>query len=549
MRASLAPPFFDRDQQYEHSARTVRWVCLGLVLLTYPPNQAFSIAVFTLILVAAIYNGLRYNRRLGRTSIMQSQLNSLVADYIFVLTLVVLSGGLASPYYPFFFLLIIGVVANFGIAGFAMSLAGQVVITPALLAISNDALPATREYQFIVKIVFLIVFSLVALQSVHSRNEEDLVERRFTGRIQNERQRLLSLINSLSSAVIAVDEHGKVYLYNAAALDLLNTNRDITGQKVNELLPLHDRKLVGVDLLELMKSRDHMVHRQDLIFVPNDESEMILDLTITPVHLSGAGDERRGGYMLVFSDITKQKSLDEERDEFISVTSHELRTPLAIAEANLSTALLPGYAKIEPKAASLLNQAHENVIFLSELIKDLTTLSRAERGVLKSDLAIIDLKELTTELQRDYEAQAKAKGLLLKLEQDPGVGKVYSSPPEIREILQNFITNALKYTTRGSITITLEHHRAAAVVRVSDTGIGISASDKAKMFTKFFRSEDFRTRATGGTGLGLYITKKVAEHLGLAIDFTSRLNHGSTFTLTIPYQISATKPDETAKPS
>jgi PAS domain S-box-containing protein len=533
IRTQLKRPIYNEDEHYEVSTRMIRWICLALVLITYPSDQPYSLAMFTLILVTACYNWARYNKRLLRHPGFASRANSLAVDHIFVLVLVFLSGGLASPYYPFFFLLIIGTIASYGIAGFAMSLAGQLVVTPMLMTVKNAALPAAPEFQFIVKIIFLIVFSLVAEQSVRSRDEEKLLEGRFTRQVENERQRLLALINSLSTAVLAVNERGKIYLYNAAALELLNTNQDISGRSVNDFLPLHDPKYASFDLFEYMRQQRTVCNRQDLVFVPNDGSEMVLDLTISPIHIPG--NDKSGGYIVVFRDITKQKSLDEERDEFISVTSHELRTPLAIAEANISTALLPGFAKIEPKAANLLYQAHENILFLSALIKDLATLSRAERGVLKSDKTVVNLSELLTGLCRDYRPQAKAKGLELKSVIAGQTHNVVTSESELREIIQNFLTNAIKYTNKGSVTLTLEHHRDAAQVSVRDTGIGVSASDKAKIFTKFFRSEDYRTRSTGGTGLGLYITKKLAEHLGMKLEFTSRLNHGSTFTLTIPY--------------
>lgn len=537
MKARLSRPIFNHDVQYEAASRSIRWVCLGLVLITYPSDEQYSLVIFTLLLAISGYNLLRYNRRLMSHGFFASRVNSLAVDHLFVLAVVLLSGGLSSPYYPFFFILMLAVIATYGVAGFALALAAQVLITPILMAVKTVPLPAAPEFGFIIKLVFLIVFSLVAEQSVRSHDKEHLLESRFSDRVENERQRLLALINSLSSAVIATDEQGKVYLYNAAALEILNTNRDITGNIINVLLPLHDEKYTAVDLVELIKAQDRVLNRQDLVFVANDGSEIILDMTISPVHISNSQNRHWGGYMLVFHDITKQKSLDEERDEFISVTSHELRTPLAIAEANLSTALLPGFAQIDPKALDLLNQAHQNVVFLSQLIQDLTTLSRAERGSLKLEKKLVNLHDLVQDLARDYQPQAEAKKLQFAATIDPDTKTVLTSEAELREILQNFLTNALKYTHEGTVRLVLEHHADHARVAVKDSGIGISATDKSKIFGKFYRSEDYRTRATGGTGLGLYITKKLAERLGFHIEFTSKLNHGSTFALIIPYHV------------
>jgi len=104
----------------------------------------------------------------------------------------------------------------------------------------------------------------------------------------------------------------------------------------------------------------------------------------------------------------------------------------------------------------------------------------------------------------------------------------------LHELLQNFITNAIKYTRDGSVTLKIHKSRDEVRFEVSDTGIGISKSDQAKVFDKFYRSEDYRTRETNGTGLGLYVTRKLAKKMGTQIELKSRLNHGSSFSFTLP---------------
>jgi len=109
-----------------------------------------------------------------------------------------------------------------------------------------------------------------------------------------------------------------------------------------------------------------------------------------------------------------------------------------------------------------------------------------------------------------------------------------SSKLYVREVLQNFITNAIKYTETGSVAITAAPAKNGVVFSVTDTGIGISKGDQEKVFDKFFRSEDYRTRQTNGTGLGLYVTMKLARILHAEIDLRSKLNKGSTFSIFIP---------------
>jgi len=140
---------------------------------------------------------------------------------------------------------------------------------------------------------------------------------------------------------------------------------------------------------------------------------------------------------------------------------------------------------------------------------------------------------LIRDLAANYTPQAKAKGLAFKTDTD-GAKILQSSKLYVREILQNFITNALKYTEKGSIELSAKAMEHGVQFLVRDTGIGISKGDQEKLFDKFFRSEDFRTRKTNGTGLGLYVTLKLAGLLHADIDVRSELDKGSTFSIFIP---------------
>jgi signal transduction histidine kinase len=292
-----------------------------------------------------------------------------------------------------------------------------------------------------------------------------------------------------------------------------------------------------VTLASLTENDPPSVMRNDLMTGNDDDGHINLELTLSPIRVSHNNHTHTDGYILIMRDITRQRSLDEERDEFISVASHELRTPVAIAEANLSTALLPGFTKLEAKARAVLVQAHDNIIFLGELIHDLTTLSRAQRNDLHPDFALVDLGGLMAKLWHDYSASAKSRGLKLIFKAPNETMSAITSEEEVREIMQNFVTNAIKYTEKGSVELGLDRHKDGIVeLSVKDTGIGVSASDQKRLFNKFYRSEDYRTRKTSGTGLGLYISKKLAQRLDAEIELESKLNHGTTLSLLLPQQ-------------
>lgn len=191
--------------------------------------------------------------------------------------------------------------------------------------------------------------------------------------------------------------------------------------------------------------------------------------------------------------------------------------------------------------SSTLETAHEQVLYLAKMVNDLSTLSRAERGV-ADGAEVIDVAEMVQRLHQQYQKDASARGLQLDLDLGSRTGSINASRLYTEELLQNFITNAIKYTNKGTVTIIVKKSADTVTFAVKDTGIGISRGDQQKVFNKFYRSEDYRIRETNGTGLGLYVSAKLAHKIGTQINLTSRLNHGSTFSFSLPaYDASQTE--------
>lgn len=350
-----------------------------------------------------------------------------------------------------------------------------------------------------------------------------------------ERERLISLINSMADGVIAINKTLSVAVYNGAALSILDINEDITSDKISKILKLTDSNNQIFDIEKLLSDLKTQYTNRDLkITYPNGDSIDIY-LSIAPVHL---GFKKIGseGFVIIMRDITKEKSLEEEKDEFISVVSHELRTPIAIAEGNLSNALLIAEREnsTSDKVTDALKASYQQIMFLSGLINDLATLSRAERGTLNVEVESINVFDLLNELSRDYLSVAGEKNLTLTTKADSNLELLRSSRLYVKEILQNFITNAIKYTEKGSVEIDASKYKNGALFKIKDTGIGISKTDKEKIFDKFYRSEDYRTRNSKGTGLGLYVSMKLAKILKSDIELESEIDKGSTFKIYIP---------------
>lgn len=355
---------------------------------------------------------------------------------------------------------------------------------------------------------------------------------RHASRIEGDR--LISLINSMADAVIAIDKHNKIVVYNGAALNILDLNSSMHGLTLDKVLNPIDKNNQSIDIIEYIRNLKIPTTTESWRLKFQDGSTINLFLSISPVAAS-YGTHRQSGFVLVLRDITRAKSLEEERNEFISVVSHELRTPIAIAEGNISNAqFIVSQQSHSKDVAKALQDAHDQILFLADMINDLATLSRAERGKLTVDVAPINAYDLVHDLASGYASQAKKKGISIDVEIDPKLELLQSSVLYVREILQNFLTNALKYTEKGTVRISVKPRPGGIIFEVSDTGIGISHADQEKIFDKFFRSEDYRTRQTKGTGLGLYVTMKLARLIHANISVESQLNHGSTFIIFVP---------------
>ncbi len=346
--------------------------------------------------------------------------------------------------------------------------------------------------------------------------------------------RMQAIINSISDAIFSTDDRGIVKIYNAAALSLIDTNKSLSGRHLDDVLNLRDLKSKEVGLFDFMLQENKTILRDDLSHYFDDNESVRLGITGAPIHTSFRSTKRaQKGFIFIVRDITKSKSLEEERDEFISVISHELRTPITITEASISNMqLIAQRDGSDRKMVEGLGAAHDQVVYLAKMINDLASLSRAEQNNLTLQ-ETVNVAELMESLYKEYAPQAQSAGLMLNLDSLVKVGSVTTNRLYLEEILQNLITNAIKYTPRGSVTLHSSRTEGGVLFAVKDTGNGIAKNEKDKVFQKFYRSEDYRTRETSGTGLGLYVSQKLAVRLGSTIKLNSRLQHGSTFSFVI----------------
>ncbi len=229
----------------------------------------------------------------------------------------------------------------------------------------------------------------------------------------------------------------------------------------------------------------------------------------------------------------KLQSVDKLKTEFLSLASHQLRSPLTAIKGYTSMLLEGSFGAISDNQKEAIDRVFQSSSHLAKVVEDLLNVSKIEQGGLKYEMAPFDFEKVAHDLATDLSITAQKKGLDLKYESDGKTHMVMGDMEKIRQVVLNIIDNAIKYTEKGSITVSVKHNdaRNVDVLAVTDTGMGISAEEKEVLFQKFSRGEGGKTN-TSGSGLGLYLAKQIAEAHGGHISISSPgVGKGSTFTI------------------
>ena len=234
------------------------------------------------------------------------------------------------------------------------------------------------------------------------------------------------------------------------------------------------------------------------------------------------------------------KVLDKMKSEFVSIASHQLRSPLTSIRGYASMLLEGSYGTIPPKAKEALERISESSKYMVNSVEDYLNVSRIESGNMKYELSDFNLKYTVSDVVDELRQTAMQKGLLLTLRSDlSSKGIVHADVGKTRQALHNLINNSIKYTERGSVVVSVGENKAAKKlqVTVSDTGIGMSEDTLDALFAKFSRAKDANKTNISGTGLGLFVAKKMIEEMGGTITAKSDgPGKGSSFTLELPLQ-------------
>ncbi len=226
----------------------------------------------------------------------------------------------------------------------------------------------------------------------------------------------------------------------------------------------------------------------------------------------------------------KLKEMDETKDEFISMASHQLRTPLTSVKGYLSMVLDGDAGKITETQQQLLNQAFISSQRMVYLIADLLNVSRLKTGKFIIDATPTNLAAMVESEIPQLKEVAKSRKLTLEYQKPKDFPLLMLDETKTRQVIMNFVDNAIYYTpSGGQIKIDLTTDRSSVYFMVKDSGLGVPKDEQAHMFTKFYRAKNARKARPDGTGLGLFMAKKVITDQGGTILFESVENKGSTF--------------------
>ena len=235
---------------------------------------------------------------------------------------------------------------------------------------------------------------------------------------------------------------------------------------------------------------------------------------------------------VVFRDISSQQKENHEQADFISTASHEMRTPVAVIEGYISMIMNPITATVDERARGYAQKAHDAAQHLGHLFQALLDITKIDDNRMTTNPILVDARVAAKQVVGRLNAKAVAKGLELSYVASTKVSPlyiIYVDLDQLEEILDNLVDNAIKYTPKGSVKLSVTDNNNRVRISVTDTGMGIPSEDVSHLFQKFYRVDSSDTREIGGTGLGLYLIKRLTEEMGGQVGVESNYGQGSTF--------------------
>ena len=343
-----------------------------------------------------------------------------------------------------------------------------------------------------------------------------------------EQSRIHTIVNCMADGVLVTNREGEVVLCNASLLQLLgvNTPPPQPGPLADYLNDGDFKDAIN----SLLAGAGH--HPEKLIAQELFQNGTHLRALSAP--FSGP-DSQVLGSVTVFHDVTHFKELDEMKNDFVRMVSHELRSPLAAIQQQHAV-ILDGLAgDLTEKQRELLTRAHAKIQGLLDLINDLLDVAKMEAGYGQMEQVPLNLRPILAELLELLRERAANQGITLHLEAPEDLPFIQADRRSMEEVFTNLLSNAINYSPDGgTVSVAAISHGDYLEVLVKDQGIGIEAEEIPKIFDKFYRVKNPKTRQVIGTGLGLALVKGLIEAHRGTVEVESTVGTGTTFRVKLP---------------
>ena len=341
--------------------------------------------------------------------------------------------------------------------------------------------------------------------------------------IKTERDQLSTILKSMNEGVITVTSEGLITHVNAAACRMLRTSGErCLGQALKDIDGSDNLDQAFRQCQQQQTSVEQIIQLDGYTFLRHYR-----------LHVTLLKQSHRADAILVLQDITAVQRIDKMRADFVANASHELKTPIT-AIRGFAEALIEDDTIDHAIQQRFMRKIHGQSIRLSALVSDLLALSRLE----SNDEAYntqVDLQRVVQRVCANLQAVAQTQQVTLELQTKDGPVTLLGDDNALGQMATNLIDNAIKYTAaKGTVTVALTVTEGLAVLAVKDNGLGIDESDQERIFERFYRVDKARSQSLGGTGLGLAIVKHIVQSHKGRLQLKSKLNQGSTFTITIP---------------
>ncbi|NUJ97738.1 PAS domain S-box protein [Candidatus Gracilibacteria bacterium] len=354
-------------------------------------------------------------------------------------------------------------------------------------------------------------------------------------KLQESKDNLASIIDNLGEGLIVVDSNNTIVIINSKASLLTGYSKEfLKGKNYNEYINFvsdNEKIKIGNFILDTLKEGKEYFFNKNILLIGKNKN-IPISLISTPLENFSSG---KRSCIIVFRDATKERELENMKNEFISVTSHELRTPMTVIKEYVNLFLKGKFGPINETQKKYGERVLSNTDTLIELVNDTLDINKIESGKMDYEFTSTNIRELIVKTIEEFTNLLSEKNIII--EHNLGDITAMVDEEKLKQVLINLISNAYKFTNfDGKIIIKLEEmsDKRNFQVSIEDTGIGIRRKDINKLFKKFSQIGSHLNKTEKGTGLGLFICKNIIEGMGGKIFIKSSYGKGSTFSFILP---------------